>query len=127
MGEYADEAVQREIDRRPPPPPPLPPLPVPKPEMERRPIPAPPIPPAVPQPPGGTKEWAAYHLRYSLAPDDAAIVEWLATWPQRHQRLVEYAAACHIRKWAGWQAALAWECVEAMTLPLDAWDDDIPF
>jgi hypothetical protein len=77
-------------------------------------------------PPGGTAEWARWHLRHSFKPDDAAIIEWLTTWAVRHARLSEYAIACHVRKWAGWQATLAWGIVETLAEPLDM-DDDIPF
>lgn len=78
-------------------------------------------------PTGGTVEWARWHLRHSFKPDDAAIIEWLTTWTLRYKRVAEYAIACHVRKWAGWQAALAWLVVETLTEPLDDVDDDIPF
>lgn len=72
----------------------------------------------------GTAAWASWHLRYTFKPDDAALVEWLCTWKARHQRVVEYAQACHVRKWAGWQAVLVWSIIEHTCEPLD---DDIPF
>ena len=75
-------------------------------------------------PPGGTEAWARWNLRHTFRPDDAAIIEYICTWPLRCQRVTEYAMCCHARKWAGWQAVLAWSIVETLTLPLE---DDIPF
>lgn len=77
-------------------------------------------------PPPGTDTWARWHLSFTFAADDAAIIEWLTTWPNRYQRVTEYAVACHVRKWAGWQATLAWSIVETLAEPLGT-DDDIPF
>lgn len=74
----------------------------------------------------GTEAWARWHLRHSFKPDDAALIEWLCTWTNRYARVVEYAGCCHLRKWAGWQATLAWNIVETICEPLQS-DDDIPF
>ena len=90
-----------------------------------RPVPPPP-PPAGPQPPAGTAEWGRWQLTHTFKSDDAAIIEWLCTWDSRHARQREYAMACHVRKWAGWQATLAWSVVEAIT-DVSFEDDDIPF
>lgn len=94
---------------------------------ERRPIPPyiPPPPPSVPPSPGGTPEWARWHLRHSFNPDDAGIIECITLMHKYTERArVEYSKACHERKWAGWQASLAWSVIEAILAPLD---DDIPF
>lgn len=77
-------------------------------------------------PRGGTGEWARWNLRHTFKEDDAAIIEWLCTWSSRHARVAEYAIACHVRKWAGWQAVLAWSIVETICETIDL-DDDIPF
>lgn len=95
---------------------------------ERRPIPPGPIPPPPPEypPPAGTPEWARWHLRHTFSPTDAAVIEFITiTSPYNTGKArVEYARACHEMKWAGWQAGLAWNVIEAILAPLD---DDIPF
>lgn len=94
---------------------------------ERRPIPPGPIPPPPPEypPPAGTPEWARWHLRHTFNATDAAVIEYITTAHKYSERArVEYARACHDLKWAGWQASLAWNVIEAIIKPLE---DDIPF
>lgn len=78
--------------------------------------------------PPGTPEWAQWQLRNVFDPGDArAVTDLLAagltsnpyTWHAR----TEYAKLCHDRRWQGWQARLAWACIEALLIK----DDDIPF
>lgn len=72
----------------------------------------------------GTEAWARWALKYQFKPDDALLIEFIVTYPDRPRRVMEYAAACHLRGWAGWQAVLAWGVVEALAQPIE---DDIPF
>lgn len=104
--------------------------------QERRPIPpyVPPPPPETP-PPGGTADWARWHLRHTFGPEDAGIIECITlTHKYAYAARLEYVRACHERKWAGWQAQLAWDVIEAILAPLrnpatgEDWaNDDIPF
>lgn len=75
----------------------------------------------------GSADWARWHLRFTFHGDDGVIVEYLTLLRWRHQRLTEYAVACHTRKWPAWQASLVWGIVETLAEPLPDTDDDIPF
>jgi hypothetical protein len=81
----------------------------------------------MPMPDPGTLPWTAWHLEHTFKPDDAAIIQYICTWPSRSARVLEYAQACHMRGWAGWQATLAWNVIETITQPLQDKEDDIPF
>lgn len=78
----------------------------------------------------GTPEWAQWQLRYVFEPVDAkaitdcvahGLVPYASAWRARTM----YAGKCHERRWEGWQARLAWACIEAILKPIE--DDDIPF
>lgn len=92
-------------------------------------LPAPEAPPP-PCPPADTEEWAAWQLRHTFTPDDARAITDLVgvcmvPYPSLWRGRVPYARVCHERRWQGWYARLAWECMEALLK--DDMDDDIPF
>lgn len=49
----------------------------------------------------------------------------MVPFPSAWRARTLYATKCHERRWTGWQARLAWACIEAILKPAE--DDDIPF
>lgn len=88
---------------------------------------APPPPPAP-----GTPDWAQWQIvnTFTDEADRWAIINTVAAglvpYPSSLGRArMHYAMACHARQWQGWQARLAWACVEALLK--DPMDEGIPF
>lgn len=81
----------------------------------------------------GTEVWARWQLANAFTEDTdrKAITDVVAAGLVPHPSLsrarMHYAMACHARGWQGWQARLAWACVEALLKDPLANDDNIPF
>lgn len=81
--------------------------------------------------PPGTPEWAQWNIVNTFTTDadrktvTDIVARGLVGYPSLSRARMYYAAACHERQWAGWQARLAWACIEALVKPAE--DDDIPF
>jgi len=84
-----------------------------------------------PPPPPGTEAWAQWQINNAFTDDTDrkaitdVVAAGLVPYPCLDRARMHYARACHERQWQGWQARLAWACIEALLKnPLD---DSIPF
>lgn len=83
--------------------------------------------------PPGTPEWAQWQIRNVFDAADARVITdcvaaGLVGYVSLGKARLAYAMACHRCQWQGWQARLAWACIEALLAgPIADADDDIPF